>query len=401
MKKGAIVFFNDSYPPIIDGVAQAVSNYARTLGEFGWNCTVVAPDAPGLPRGDEIKTVRYFSIPLPRRYPYRVGIWQLVRKCIRALESLDADLVHVHCPFSSGRLGLQFARNRKIPIIGSFHTQYKYDFDNAVRFRWIADMFVRAVARFYDSLDEVWVPNEVTGGILRSYGFRGTSTCVPHGTDFAGINDLARLRAKGDALLGAGPGRAVLLFVGRIVKEKDPSFLLDVMHKLKADGIACTLFFVGEGVGLCSMKKRCVQMGLEDAVVFTGPVYGREELKSCFARADLLLFPSEYDTVGMVVQEAAALGVPSMVVEKSAAATNVDDANGFALPKNADIWASKIALLFSSVPALKSAGENARRTLSQTWNSALQAAQARYAALLQRQTENNTPYGKEPACLEK
>jgi 1,2-diacylglycerol 3-alpha-glucosyltransferase len=383
VKKGNIVLFNDSYPPIIDGVAQIVLNYAQTLGELGWNCTVVAPNAPGMPRRDEIKTVRYFSIPLPGRYPYRIGMPEFDKRCMRELEKLDADLVHVHCPFSSGKLGLKFARKRHIPVIGSFHTQYQYDFENAVRSRGIARLFVKAIGKFYDALDEAWVPNEFTGGVLRGYGYRGAYACVPYGTDFAGVNNIAGLRANGNVLLGVEPDQAVLLFVGRIVKEKTPDFLLDVMLKLKSGGVSYKLILIGEGFHLRSMKKRCAQLGLGDVVIFAGPIYNREDLKSCFARADLFVFPSEYDTVGMVVQEAAALGVPSVLVEKSAAAEIVEHGvNGFVFPKNAGIWASKIAELLSSMPTLKSVGENARRTLSQSWNSAIQGALARYSALL-------------------
>jgi 1,2-diacylglycerol 3-alpha-glucosyltransferase len=383
MKKGNIVLFNDSYPPIIDGVAHIVLNYARSLGELGWNCTVVAPYAPGLSHADEIKSIRYLSIPLPGRYPYRIGIPELDKRCMRELAKLDADLVHVHCPFSSGKLGLKFARTRQIPVVGSFHTQYQYDFKNAVRNRGMARFLAATVGKFYDALDEVWVPNEFTGNVLRAYGYRGTYKCVPYGTDFAEVSNIAELRSKGNTLLGVDYDQTVLLFVGRIVKEKDPEFLLNVMRILKSAGNSCKLILIGEGFYLNAMKKRCELYGLGDTVKFTGPIYNREELKSCFARADLSVFPSEYDTVGMVVQEAAALGVPSILVQGSAAAINVEHgANGFALPMNAELWASKIAELLSSLPKLKAFGENARKTLSPSWNSAVQVAQGRYNELL-------------------
>ena len=79
----SVIFFNDSFPPVIDGVANVVLNYARILGEMGWNCTVVAPDAPGTPRGEEVKVLRYTSLPLPGRYPFRIGIPAVVGTVVR------------------------------------------------------------------------------------------------------------------------------------------------------------------------------------------------------------------------------------------------------------------------------------------------------------------------------
>ena len=72
-----IGLFNDNFPPVLDGVALTVQNYAYWLHKKGHDVSVITPYAPGA--GQVIKQApypvyRFTSIPIPFRPPYRFGL---------------------------------------------------------------------------------------------------------------------------------------------------------------------------------------------------------------------------------------------------------------------------------------------------------------------------------------
>jgi 1,2-diacylglycerol 3-alpha-glucosyltransferase len=378
--KRNVIFFNDSFPPVIDGVANVVLNYARTLTEMGWGCTVVAPDAPGSPRGEEVEVLRYKSLPLVGRYPYRVGLPQVDIKFRKKLNHISADIVHIHCPFTSGWLGVDFARERKIPIVGTFHSQYAYDFKNAVQLDFLAKMFLSAVVRFYNKMDHVWVPNEFAGNALKSYGYTGKYLCMPNGTDFINEEDIKELRQKGGQELNVDPGEFILMFVGRLVKEKNLLFLCEVMQELVRQGTSCSLYFVGEGYFAKDLKEYTARNDLTNFIRFIGPLYDREKLKSVLSRADLFVFPSLYDIASLALLEAASMSVPLMLVNGNAIADRIKSGvNGFLCSNNPKEWSSMITGLINQKELLAEVGKQGRDDLVMNWSEIMTRVQEYYS----------------------
>jgi glycosyltransferase involved in cell wall biosynthesis len=100
----------------------------------------------------------------------------------------------------------------------------------------------------------------------------------------------------------------VVLYVGRISKEKELDFLAQVAERLKGDpGI--TFAFVGEGPFLPELKTKLPQ------AIFTGSLHG-QELSTAYASGDLFVFPSTTDTYGNVVIEAMSSGLPVLVSDQ-------------------------------------------------------------------------------------
>ena len=127
------------------------------------------------------------------------------------------------------------------------------------------------------------------------------------------------------------------------------------------------------------------QVCLRGHTSFVGLLRDRDALSACYARADCFLFPSLYDTCGLVVKEAAAFGVPSVVLEASAAAEQIlDGVNGFVTEGSVRSYAGKLAELLEHRDDLARAGEGARRTLCTSWTEAVQEVKERYLSLLYR-----------------
>ena len=83
------------------------------------------------------------------------------------------------------------------------------------------------------------------------------------------------------------------------------------------------MVFVGKGPDQKPLKRKAEELGLMGKCIFTGPVYDRNALRAWNTRADLFLFPSTFDTNGLVVREAAACGLASLLIEGSCAAEDI------------------------------------------------------------------------------
>lgn len=153
METKTIGLFNDSYPPIFDGVSIVTQNYARHFFNRKNPVCVITPKVPKNRETDEFPVVRYTSLPLFFRKPYRIGIPELDFDIKSTLDNIPFKIVHAHSPFSSGKLALRIARKRKIPIVATFHSKYRDDFERSVKNKKIANWMVKDVIHFYNQVD--------------------------------------------------------------------------------------------------------------------------------------------------------------------------------------------------------------------------------------------------------
>ena len=179
--------FNDSFPPILDGVTLAVENYVYWLSRKGHTPCVVTPWNPEK-QDYPFEVVRYFSLPIASRHPYRYGYPKCDPFIWRRLRKSNFKILHSHCPFSSGRLAVYVKKHQKVPLIGTFHSKYRSDLEHAFRKApWSVPIIMKRILDFFNSCDEVWIPQAQVEETVREYGFKGPLTVVENGNDFASI----------------------------------------------------------------------------------------------------------------------------------------------------------------------------------------------------------------------
>ena len=145
------------------------------------------------------------------------------------------------------------------------------------------------------------------------------------------------------------------------------------------------MILVGEGYGLESFREQVVANKQQEMISFTGSITDRKELASLYAAADLFLFPSLYDTAGLVIREAAALRTPSLLIEGSTSATAIqDNVNGFVAPHNTTAYASRSAEIIVDRSLLKRAASGAEKTLTRSWEDITREVFDRYQHLIAR-----------------
>jgi 1,2-diacylglycerol 3-alpha-glucosyltransferase len=333
---------------------------------------VVTPEFPGHVDDEIFPVLRYPSLPLLLRKPYRFGVSAHNPKLWKKLESLQVDLVHAQSPFSSGNIALQYARQKKIPLVASFHSKFYDDFKEVTRSDAISWIMTHLVVDFFNYADAVWAVNQSTKETLISYGYRGQVDVVPNGADFTMPEDPGALKAGVDNQFHLPKDEPILLFVGQMIRQKNIGTILKAMKILNEKNKPFTLLLVGEGKSKDEFEEQVKDYRLNKRVRFLGKILDRELLKGIFGRADLFIFPSLYDNAPVVTREAAAMATPSVIVRGSNAAEGIQDGtNGFLCENDPSSLADRIEKALSDTEKLRSVGEQAQKTVFLSWETVL------------------------------
>ena len=379
-----ICLLNDSFPPQIDGVSNAVYNYAKIIEEKHGHSVVVTPDYPGADdSGYPFPVYRYKSLDLTKQLGVVAGM-PFSPEITSRLESSDISLYHCHTAASSIILARAFRSIKKAPLIMTYHTKYEVDIRKVIKMRPVADASLDAIVEAYEACDEVWAVSRGAGENLKSLGFQGDYVVMENGVDFPRerVPEEAIQKAVKNYDLPAGV--PVFIFVGRIMWYKGLKIIADALAGLKESGMDFRMIFVGGGTDLPEVLDYLETAGVMDKCIFTGPVKDRDELRALYCRADVQLFPSTFDTNGQVVGEAAACRVPSVLVKGSCAAERVTDGrNGYLIAENAVALAIKLYEITKDRAAIRQVGEHASEEIYLSWEDAVGKACDRYEVIIE------------------
>ena len=111
--------------------------------------------------------------------------------------------------------------------------------------------------------------------------------------------------------------------------------------------------------GLTGLKALRRLLPGEDLVFFADPIRDRRRIRAWYCRADLFLFPSTFDTNGLVVREAAACGLGCVLIQGSCAAEGITDGrNGILIEENAASLAAVLGAPEMTREALAAVGQH-------------------------------------------
>ena len=378
-----IGIFNDSFPPIMDGVSLATQNYAYWLHQKNQPVCVITPKSPNYSDNEPYPIYRYTSIPIIGRKPYRIGLPTIDHTFKTEIENISFGLVHAHCPFSSGRLALSIARKQKIPFVATFHSKYRDDFEHSIHNKYIAKQMTNEIIRFFEKADEVWIPQASVEETIREYGFKGKVEIVDNGNDFATDQPIEPIKKAARTELNIPENEMVFLFVGQHIWEKNTRLIIESLARI--NDLPFKMFFVGIGYAASELKQLAEDSGLSDKVEFVGMITDRDRIKQYYAAADLFLFPSIYDNAPLVIREAGAMHTPSILVQGSSSSENViDNFNGFLISNSVESFSAKLRELMATPERIRVAGLNASKSIARSWENVVEEVLDRYNKLMQR-----------------
>lgn len=388
-KKGStptyIGLFNDSFPPIIDGVTLTVENYAKWLTSHDIPTCVVTPWNPVSLRFP-YDVVRFFSLPIHSRKPYRYGYPKMDPFIWHRLRNTPFSIVHSHCPFSSGRLAVYVKKKQGVPLVGTFHSKYESDLKHSFKLMpWCVPIIMKRIISFFNACDEVWIPQGYVEETVREYGYKGPLEVVANGIDYPSSDSsrpLADVKKEAREHLGIPSDCLSLLFVGQHIREKGILVIAEALGQLKGR-VPFRMNYVGTGYAADELRRTVDRLGIADCVDIRGVETDREKLARYYAAADLFLFPSFYDNAPLVVREAAAMGTPSILLKGSTAAEVIRDTeNGYLTERTPESYCKEIERLAADRAGIAKVGEEARRSLVKGWDEVMAEVTDRYRVLI-------------------
>ena len=387
-----ICILNDSFPPQLDGVANTAKNYADNIEKSHGHAVVVTPEFPD--KQDykfPYPVIRYHSLDARWFIGYMAGI-PFSPTVTKQLREEQVELLHCHCPAAALILARQLRVPLNVPVVMTYHTKYDVDLYKAFKNKLLSENAVRVMINNINSCDEVWTVSRGAGENLKELGFEGEYRIMQNGVD------MPLGRVSDDEAMAVSEGLdlpkdvPVFIFVGRMMWYKGLRIILDACEGLKSIGTDFRMVFIGSGADLDEIKAYSEKLHLGDKVIFTGPVYDRQKLKAWYCRADVFVFPSTYDTNGLVVREAASCSLPSILVRGSCAAEGVTDGkNGFLISESAASLSVMMYKLCENIEAVRKVGKNAADQLYISWETAVDKACERYEVII-----DNFKNGKYP-----
>ena len=322
-----VALFTESYDPVINGVSTSVKTLAAELVRAGHEPVVVAPRYPGFEddeggssAGDGIAVRRLPSWRTPLN-PQNPFAFPPIGPLPGAYRGGGFSVVHTQQPFGMGLHGLVCARRSDAALVSTFHTLYQ-QYTHYAPFapaRLVRSIVSRHLRRYYAACDAVVVPSRAAGRVLEEIGVAPALLhVVPTGVPAAPAVMPAAVEQTRKSF-SLPPRAPVLLYVGRVAREKSIDLLIDAFARVSV-GRAGTdpathpiLLIVGSGPGMGAARDHVRRAGMEAYIRFAG-FLKRSQLAPVYAAATAFVFPSATETQGVVLSEAQSHGLPCVVV---------------------------------------------------------------------------------------
>jgi len=348
------LYCTDTYPPQLNGVSVVTALSVEGLRSRGWDVKVISPSYPAGARNVFAKSAATNgsggalipSMPLPLYPDIRLAApsYHVVS---RVLDSFRPDIVHSATEFMIGWMGQRAALQRGIPRVSSYHTDFsRYTVSYGAP--WLRGSVQNYLSRFHRRSHRVYTPGLAAQSELSALGVadvevwgRGVDTTLFHPTQRDAL--LRRAHVPDDAFL--------FLHVGRLAAEKDVETILLAFGQARrrvSSRRRVHLIIAGDGPRLPALR------ALAPAdVTFLGNLDRLTVLPRLYASADAFLFSSVTETLGLVILEAMASGLPVIAAPAGGVADHLrDDFNGIAYPAG-DVGTMADAMVrMATTPAL-------------------------------------------------
>lgn len=346
--------FTDSYWPRVNGVTVSVDSFSRQLIKKGHKVVIVCSFYPETQAVERMSTpimdkrdtemdpivIRVPSYQLPISKEDRLAKFHKWFWVSKQLNAFKPDIIHVNSEFVIGEFGFYYAMLYNTPSIYTFHTLWEDYAINYIPFapefmlRFIARRIIKKMARRSDA---IIAPSMEILNVLKRYKIKKTSHLLPTGIepDFFQNkpSDVVEFRKHMENKYPALQGKKILLFAGRIGKEKNLSFLFSIMPEILKNEPDTVLIIAGNGPDLNVFIEETKEKGIEENCVFTGYL-DRKDLALVYAMAQVFVFPSRTETQGLVTIEAMLSGTPVVAIGEMGTLNVMGGDNGGFMVKN-------------------------------------------------------------------
>lgn len=313
-----IGLFIDSYHPKINGVITSVDSLKAGLEKLGHEVYIITGGNVSKPTNIN----HIIFLPSINCNPWNLRLINPYSKQnINFIESLNLDIIHSHTELTLGILSNNISKKNNTPRIHSYHTMYSaytyYVFHNIFH---AGDLFLdRCVVNNFcrKNIDHLIVPSEKIADELRSkFHLKTEPTIIRTGIDQnsqISLNEKQELKTS----FGLEDNDFIILYAGRIAKEKNLEFLVKCQEKINKIDANIKLLFVGDGPFLSKLNKCIVKTNTIDNIKLVGKI-DPNEIYKYYQLVDLMVTSSQTETQGLTILESLQNGTPALCVEDSA-----------------------------------------------------------------------------------
>jgi glycosyltransferase involved in cell wall biosynthesis len=298
----------------------------------------------------------------------------------------DRDVLHATSSFAFAKTAQLIAQRHSQPLVSSIHTDVAKFAEvytgevleklvgHGVLSRWLVDAIhvpeisARNLARTRDRIlrasDRILVSNEHDQRHVLDFMPPSKVSLLRRGVDKILFSPAKRDRAWLERTYGVPVDMPVALFAGRVDESKRVLTVARAARLLTERGHRLHVVVAGEGSAMGQLEAI-----LEKHLTLTGSV-SQEELARLMASADLFVFPSESETVGNVVIEAKASGLPVVLTAGATTARLLSSpgVDGLLAPdRSPEAYAATMAPLVDDPELRRRIGRNARHGIETSW----------------------------------
>ncbi|MBC7713667.1 MAG: glycosyltransferase [Rhizobacter sp.] len=365
-----IVYVSDQYWPSVSGVPVSMDSFKENFAELGHKVSLLVPEYPEAEKWDKDNNseniFRFKSRSIFFNKENRMVRRSEKNKIHERLKSISPDVIHVHTEFSLAKVVIKYAKKNNIPVVLTAHTNWEELINEYVRFipKKLAKLWCRSFLRgIFNKVDLVIAPTKLMASRLISYSVSRPIEIIPTGLSLSKfakngpVETNLEANIQFDELAEKVKDQKTLMYVGRLGKEKNIKFLIDVFHSIQQTNDNVTFVIVGDGPSRSELEEHARLLGVADKVIFTGFV-PRERLKDFYSLAYVFTFASKVESQGLVILESMACGTPVVAIgEMGTRALMASGRGGFMVDDNLDLFIAMVDLLLndSKVYAEKSA----------------------------------------------
>lgn len=352
-----IAIFVDCYYPRVNGVVISVKSFSEELIKKGHKIFIICPDYAGdknklkyivsgcyydaeTKHDPRISVLRIPSQKIVWSKEDRLGLLAEWHKIKKELDSFEPDIIHLNSEFAMGLLGLNYSIHRKIPIAFTFHTlweEYFAGYGNLLPTSTLKSAGKNFVKFYLKRVDEIIVPTERIGKVVERYEIKNDYDILPTGisSDVCLVDKFkfAAYKKKLFLLYPQLKKKKILLYVGRVAKEKNIEFLIDSFKFINEKEKDTVLLIVGGGPELEYLQHYAADKPYANSIIFTG-MKTRSELCYFYHLGNVFVFASCTETQGLVTVEAMMSGLPVVAIGEMGTVDVMQGDNGGFMVKN-------------------------------------------------------------------
>ncbi len=356
-----IAYFNANLKVGQDGVTRCIYKMVDAVLERGYKAIAIGSTLPIGETPVPVYGVPSVALPLQKNYRIAIPGYQSFAK---HLQEFQPDILHINSPCTLGFAAVKYARHFGVPVVATYHTHFP-TYPRYYNLTSLEDLTWRLSRRLYNNVDRTFVP---TRPILQELHDNGIQclTYLPNGVDtalFSPLNRSAEWRKR-----FSNGEKPIILFVSRLVWEKDLRILAESYEQLRSRRSDFEMVIVGDG------HARQELQAMMPGAHFLGYQSGKT-LSESFASADIFVFPSTTETFGLVTLEAMASGLAPVAAEIGGAAEIIQEGRSglFARPLNSRDLAKKVEWYLDNPNHRKIIADHAlARAQEYRWESVLE-----------------------------